>query len=37
MEQAVEVYGLTPLQSWLLVIGLAYLGWRLLEWYMSRR
>lgn len=37
MEQAVEVYGLTALQSWLLVIGLAYLGWRLLEWYMSRR
>jgi hypothetical protein len=39
MEQAiaVEVYGLTPVQSWALFLGLAYLTWRAVQWYVSNK
>jgi hypothetical protein len=39
MEQsvAVEVYGLTPVQSWALLVGLAYLTWKVVRWYVSSK
>jgi hypothetical protein len=39
MEQivAVEVYGLTPVQSWALFLGLAYLTWRIIKWLVSNK
>ena len=38
MEQVVvEVYGLTPVQSWALLLGLAYLTWKVVRWYVSNK
>jgi hypothetical protein len=34
-EVPIEVYALNPLQSWLLIAGLFYLGWRLVRWFSS--
>ena len=37
MDVPLEVYALSPLQSWLLILGLSYLGWRLIKWLASNK
>lgn len=37
MDVSLEVYALSPLQSWLLILGLSYLGWRLVQWLVSNK
>lgn len=36
-EVPIEVYSSSPLQSWLLIAGLFYLGWRLVRWFASNK
>jgi hypothetical protein len=36
-EIPIEVYALSPLQSWLLVAGLAYLTYRGIKWFVSNK
>lgn len=37
MEIPVEVYALSPTQSWLLVIGLGYLTYKGVQWLVSNK